>query len=56
VRAARARRGDIPHVTGIDDPYEAPTCPELEIDTSRLSVDEAGAQVLTVLRTREGTA
>ena len=53
---ARARRGEIPNFTGIDDPYEPPTAPELVLDTSRLTVDEAGARVLTLLRTREGKA
>jgi adenylylsulfate kinase len=49
---AKARRGEIRHFTGIDDPYEAPAAPDLVIDTSRLTVDEAGEQVLNVLRER----
>ena len=51
---ARARRGEISNFTGIDDPYEAPLAPELVLDTSALTIDEAGARVLSVLRTREG--
>jgi adenylylsulfate kinase len=43
---ARARRGDVTQFTGIDDPYEAPTCPELTIDTSVTTLDEAVARVL----------
>ena len=49
---AKARRGEIRQFTGIDDPYEAPDAAELVIDTSRLTLDEAGEQVLQVLRER----
>jgi adenylylsulfate kinase-like enzyme len=28
---AKARAGELPHFTGIDDPYEAPTSPELRL-------------------------
>jgi adenylylsulfate kinase len=56
---ARARRGEITGFTGIDDPYEPPVNPELVLDTSRLSVDEAVATVLNRLRekkrSRDGT-
>jgi adenylylsulfate kinase len=51
---ARARRGEIKNFTGIDDPYEAPERPELAIDTSRMTVEEAGAQVLAAVRSRVG--
>ena len=43
---ARARRGEITNLTGLNDPYEAPQNPELVIDTSRLTVDEAVARIL----------
>jgi adenylyl-sulfate kinase len=43
---ARARRGDIVHFTGIDDPYEPPEAPELVIDTTQLTLDQAVARVL----------
>jgi adenylyl-sulfate kinase len=42
----RARRGEIAHFTGIDDPYEAPTAPDVVIDTTSVSVDEAVERVL----------
>jgi adenylyl-sulfate kinase len=45
---ARARRGEITHFTGIDDPYEAPAHPELVLDTTRLSPSEAVHKVLTM--------
>jgi adenylylsulfate kinase len=43
---ARARRGEIPNFTGIDDVYEPPEHPELTLDTRDLSVDECVAIVL----------
>lgn len=43
---ARARRGEIAHFTGIDDPYEPPDAPELTLDTAKLSVAEAVDAVL----------
>jgi len=46
---ARARRGEIANFTGVSDPYEPPPSPEVTIDTSTLSVEAAGAQVLAVL-------
>lgn len=47
---ARARRGEISNFTGISDPYEPPMHPELTIDTQGVSVDQAGAMVLSRLR------
>lgn len=46
---ARARKGEITHFTGLDDPYEAPARPELTIDTRRTTVEEAVEQVLGLL-------
>lgn len=43
---ARARRGEIPNFTGIDDPYEPPENPELTLDTRALSVEQCVARVL----------
>lgn len=45
---ARARRGEICNFTGVDDPYEAPLRPELVIDTSGISVDDAAQRVLVL--------
>lgn len=47
----KARAGEIDNFTGIDDPYEEPENPELEIDTTHISVDEAVGRVLDYLRT-----
>lgn len=49
---ARARRGEIAHFTGINDPYEAPVAPEVTIDTSGESVAESGRRVLEALERR----
>jgi sulfate adenylyltransferase len=46
---AKARAGLIPEFTGISDPYEAPDDAALELDTSRLSPDEAVQAVLDLL-------
>jgi sulfate adenylyltransferase len=41
-----AREGKLKQFTGIDDPYETPTSPEVRIDTVALSPDEAADQIL----------
>jgi sulfate adenylyltransferase len=46
---ARARAGLIQHFTGIDDPYEAPSRAELEIDTNGQSPEEAAQRILLKL-------
>jgi len=46
---AKARKGIIKGFTGIDDPYENPINPELSIDTSNISQEEAVEQVLIYL-------
>jgi adenylylsulfate kinase len=45
----RARAGEIPEFTGISAPYEAPTHPELTVDTAQHSLDECVEQVLAFL-------
>ena len=49
---AKARRGEIRNFTGIDDPYEPPSNPELVIDTREVSVEEAANRVLRILEKR----
>ena len=46
---AKARAGDLPNFTGIDSPYEAPDSPELWIDTTALSAEEAADAVVEML-------
>jgi bifunctional enzyme CysN/CysC len=48
----KARRGELKNFTGIDSPYEAPETPELRVDTSTMSADEAAEQVIACLRQR----
>jgi adenylyl-sulfate kinase len=48
---ARARRGEIPDMTGIGDPYEEPESPEIEV-TMDMSADEGVARVLSALGER----
>ena len=38
---ARARRGELTGLTGLDDPYERPLAPELAIDTARVDLETA---------------
>ncbi len=42
----KARRGELPHFTGIDSPYEAPETAELTLQTAELSVDECVERIL----------
>jgi sulfate adenylyltransferase len=50
---AKARAGLLKGFTGIDDPYERPENPELVIDTSKVSAEEAAQAILLHLR-KEG--
>ena len=45
----KARAGEIKGFTGIDDPYEAPEKPELVIDTSKMSPQEATIALIEML-------
>jgi adenylylsulfate kinase len=46
----KARAGEIKGFTGIDDPYEAPTAPEIELDTEKLNPDQAADRVVVYLK------
>jgi sulfate adenylyltransferase len=46
---ARARAGELKHMTGIDDPYEPPLDPELELNGGALSVADSVAAVVAYL-------
>ncbi|PDT89407.1 adenylyl-sulfate kinase [Bradyrhizobium sp. Y36] len=46
----KARAGELPAFTGIDDPYERPQAPEITIDTSELSTDAACERIIGYLR------
>jgi bifunctional enzyme CysN/CysC len=51
---AKARAGELPNFTGIDSPYEAPENPELRIDTTAMSAEEAAEKIVEVLIERKG--
>ena len=42
----KARKGEIKDFTGISSPFEAPENPDIEINTSELSIDESVQKVL----------
>jgi bifunctional enzyme CysN/CysC len=42
----KARAGKIRNFTGIDSPYEPPENPEMHVDTSRVSAEQAAEQVI----------
>ena len=46
---AKARAGDLKNFTGIDSPYEAPEVPEIHIDTTKMSIDEAADHIIATL-------
>jgi bifunctional enzyme CysN/CysC len=49
---AKARRGELVNFTGIDSPYEVPEHPEVRIDTSATTAEQAADEIIAVLRAR----
>jgi len=49
---AKARAGALKNFTGIDSPYEAPEAPEIHIDTTRLSAEQAAELIVEELAKR----
>lgn len=49
--AAQAE-GRISHLTGVDDPYEAPASPDLDLDTTDIDLAEAADRVIALLTER----
>ncbi len=45
----RARAGELPQFTGVSSPYEAPSAPELVVDTEHQSVAQGGEAVCRYL-------
>jgi bifunctional enzyme CysN/CysC len=45
----KARAGELKNFTGIDSPYEAPREPEIRIDTTKLSPEEAATLIVDTL-------
>lgn len=45
----KARQGLIPEFTGIDAPYEPPENPQVRVDTGKLSIQDAAAEIQKAL-------
>jgi bifunctional enzyme CysN/CysC len=45
----KAREGQLKNFTGIDSPYEAPVNPEIRIDTTRETPEQAAARIVDIL-------
>ena len=49
---AKARAGELQNFTGIDSPYEAPEAPEIRIDTTQLTAEQAADAIVQELDKR----
>ena len=49
---ARARRGEVKDFTGISAPFEAPTHPDLSLDTSQMTLEEEVEAVVKLILSR----
>ena len=49
---AKARSGEIPQFTGLNDPYEPPENPEIRIETQGRTPQESAAEVLSWLEAK----
>ena len=49
---AKARAGELKNFTGIDSPYEPPEAPEIRIDTTKVSADQAANFIVEELMKR----
>jgi bifunctional enzyme CysN/CysC len=45
----KARRGELPHFTGIDSPYQTPESADLTLDTSELTVEQCVDKLIELL-------
>jgi len=45
----KARAGEIANFTGISSPYEPPLAPEIRIDTTRTTPEEAAEQIVEAI-------
>ena len=48
----KARRGEIKNFTGISSPYEAPENPEIRLDTTALTPEQAAGRIIDALERR----
>jgi len=52
----RAREGAVHNMTGVDDPYEPPTKPDVLLATDLHTVEDTGAQLIEAVRQTIGAA
>jgi bifunctional enzyme CysN/CysC len=52
---AKARAGELKNFTGIDSPYEEPERPEIRIDTTAMTAEEAAELIVAELMKRNRT-
>ena len=45
----KARSGELKNFTGIDSPYERPVNPEIRVDTTNMSPEEAATLIVDTL-------
>jgi adenylylsulfate kinase len=48
----RALAGEIPHFTGVSDPYEAPDAPDVVVRSDRETVEESLDRIWAALESR----
>ena len=49
---AKARAGELANFTGIDSPYETPEAPDIRIDSTTLSPEQAADHIVDFLSRR----
>ncbi len=49
---AKARAGELANFTGIDSPYEPPEAPEVHVDTTSMTAEEAADEIIDALQLR----
>jgi bifunctional enzyme CysN/CysC len=49
---AKARAGELKNFTGIDSPYEPPERPEIHVDTTKMTAEEAADAIVDQLLKR----
>jgi adenylyl-sulfate kinase len=49
---AKALRGEIANFTGISDPYEAPTAPDIHVHSDRETAEQSAARIVEWLESR----
>ena len=50
----KARAGELKNFTGIDSPYEAPETPEIRVDTTSMTAEQAAEDIFTWLEASNG--